>query len=370
MQFKISTILLLSGKVSAKINLYHFAIPEGLRIWDSMLEHGSLPHDFGSSGKGETPMADAAKTKELTEQERKEQIEYHLAELKKLRATPRSDWHAGFEALLRIETHKYADLVHISTEEEIGEVPPRTDFVIQVEDEQVEWEKAIFRIFRKINILEYKNPYDALNRRVIRKVCGYVNLYIDVAEHEGDRPEDQVTIYIFRAVKNPQLFEEMEKDGTLVRDGIPGIYHVKGYTDLPFQIIITGELEGEGYAAYRALTDKADAADVERIIEGVGQEKDDVVREHYRVLLRLVIEKNPQFIETIRRDNAMEDVLMEIVKNRVNEQIKAKEQQTTVTHIRDIMESFGVTIEKAMDSLKIPQSQRSTYVGLVGKKAH
>ena len=211
MQFKISTILLLSGKVSAKINLYHFAIPEGLRIWDSMLEHGSLPHDFGSSGKGETPMADAAKTKELTEQERKEQIEYHLAELKKLRATPRSDWHAGFEALLRIETHKYADLVHISTEEEIGEVPPRTDFVILVEDEQVEWEKAIFRIFRKINILDYKNPYDALNRRVIRKVCGYVNLYIDVAEHEGDRPEDQVTIYIFRAVKNPQLFEEIEK---------------------------------------------------------------------------------------------------------------------------------------------------------------
>ena len=48
------------------------------------------------------PMAD--ESRELTEQERKEQIEYHLAELKKLRVTPRSDWHAGFEALLRIET--------------------------------------------------------------------------------------------------------------------------------------------------------------------------------------------------------------------------------------------------------------------------
>ena len=79
-------------------------------------------------------MADDTETKVLTEQQRKEQIEYHLAELRKLRATPRSDWHAGFEALLRIEIHKYADLVHISTEEEIGEVPPRTDFVILVED--------------------------------------------------------------------------------------------------------------------------------------------------------------------------------------------------------------------------------------------
>ena len=314
----------------------------------------------------------ADEIRELTEQERKEQIEYHLAELKKLRAVPRSDWHAGFEALLRIETHKYADRVHINTEEEIGEVPPRTDFVILVEDEEVDWEKAIFRIFRKINILEYKNPHDSLNRRVLRKVCGYANLYIGVAEHEGDRPEDQVTVSVFRAVKNPEMFEEMEEKGTLVRDGTPGIYHVKGYTDLPFQIIITGELKGDEYAAYRALTDKADEADVERIIEGVGQEKDDAVREHYRVLLRLVIEKNPHFIEAIRRDQMMEDVLMEIVKDRVDEKVsvgkREQEQQTTVTHIRDIMESFGVTIEKAMDSLKIPQSQRSTYAGLVGKK--
>ena len=155
---------------------------------------------------------------------------------------------------------------------------------------------------------------------------------------------------------------------TNIWDGTPGIYHVKGYTDLPFRIIITGELKGDEYAAYHALTDKVDEADVKRILEGVGQGKDDVIREHYRVLLQLVIEKNPRFIEAIRGDQMMEDVLMEIVKDRVDEKVNAKEQQTTVTHIRDIMESFGVTIEKAMDSLKIPQSQRSTYAGLVGKK--
>jgi hypothetical protein len=28
-----------------------------------------------------------------------------------------------------------------------------------------------------------------------------------------------VTVSVFRAVKNPELFEEMEKEGTLVRDG-------------------------------------------------------------------------------------------------------------------------------------------------------
>ena len=323
-------------------------------------------------------MAVADEYRELTEQERKEQIEYHLSELKKLRATPRSDWHAGFEALLRIETHKYADLVHIRTEEEIGEVPPRTDFVILVEDEQVEWEKAIFHIFRGINILEYKNPHDALNERVLRKVCGYANLYIGTAEHEGERPAEQVTISIFRAVKNQEMFEAMMKDGTLVGDETPGIYHVKGYTDLPFQIIITGELKGEEYAAYRALTDRADAADVEQIIAGVGQERDDVVREHYRVLLRLVIEKNPRYIEMVRRDRAMEDVLMEIVRHRVDEEIREAvdqtaevvRQQTTVANLNDIMKNLKLTVEQAMDALNIPQSQRGVYVGLVGKESH
>ena len=61
------------------------------------------------------------------------------------------------------------------------------------------------------------------------------------------------------------------------------------------------------------------------------------------------------------------DVLMEIMKDRVDEKVNEKERETTVNHLKDIMESFGVNVEKAMDSLKIPQSQRSLYAGLIKK---
>ena len=61
-------------------------------------------------------------------------------------------------------------------------------------------------------------------------------------------------------------------------------------------------------------------------------------------------------------------VMCKVMEDMRNESARKAEEQTTVKHIRDIMESFGVTIEKAMDSLKIPPSQRSTYAGLVGKK--
>lgn len=251
-------------------------------------------------------------------------------------------------------------------------IPPRTDFVIMVEDEEVVFDKAIYKMFRKINILEYKNPYDSLNERVIRKVSGYANLYIGVAEHEGDRPSDQVTITIFRAVKNPELFAKMEQEGTLVRDDVSGIYHVNGIVDLPFQIIITGELEGDEYAAYRALTDKAVEVDVEHIIKEIGKEKDDTLKEYYGVLIKLIIEKNPQFIEVVRRDSAMEDVLMEIVKDRVDEKVNKKEQETRqetkALDISSLMTNLKLTLEQAMDALNIPPSQREIYAGLVNKK--
>ena len=57
---------------------------------------------------------------------------------------------------------------------------------------------------------------------------------------------------------------------------------------------------------------------MERIIAEVGREQDDTLKEYYGILIKLILEKNPRFIEIVRRDSAMEDVLMEIVKDRVD----------------------------------------------------
>ncbi|MCR5788879.1 MAG: hypothetical protein K6G83_03240 [Lachnospiraceae bacterium] len=72
-----------------------------------------------------------------------------------------------------------------------------------------------------------------------------------------------------------------------------------GITEMPFQIVITGELEGEEYAACRALTDKADEADIEHVLEDGEKETDDAVREYYKILLNLMAEKNPEIFGEI-----------------------------------------------------------------------
>ena len=199
---------------------------------------------------------------------------------------------------------------------------------------------------------------------MLRKICGYANLYIGVAEHEGDRPADEVTLSIFRAVKNPELFAELERNGNLFRVA-PGIYHVKGLVDLPFQIVITSELEGEEYVAYHNLTDKVTQADIEHLVRIAGEVKDDAVREHYRVLLNLVAEKNPQYIDILRGEITMRDVLMEIVQEDVARERRDQERETKIIDIKNVMANLKLTLVQAMDALNIPQSQRDTYASLV-----
>lgn len=303
----------------------------------------------------------------MTEQEKKARIAELKKELKELQATPRSDWHTAFEAFLRFKTHKYKGIT-IRTEVEIGADAPRTDYVILTEDETHNFEESIFDIFRKTNILEYKNPHDSLNRRTIHKIIGYAHLMIGTVEHENDLPEDQVTISIFRAVKNPELWKEMEESGELIKTEIAGIYHVVGMTKLPFQIVITSELVGKEYAACRALTDRANEIDVEHVIEDGGKETDDVVREYYRIFIELVADKNPEIFSVIRSDDDMNSTLMEIMKDDVDKKVDAGKREQTVDYIKDIMDSFGVTLEKAMAALKIPQKDWDTYAGLVNKK--
>ena len=209
----------------------------------------------------------------MGEDEKKEEARLLAARLKELRATPRSDWHREFERILRIEAEPYGGDVQITAEHTLGVDPPRADFLILDDRKRMMREsgKGIFQIFREHNIVEYKNPNDVLDGRTLRKTCGYANLYISAAGHAGDVPEGGVSVSVFRAVKPRALFSKLEGDGMLEPSGTPGVYKVKGMTDLPFQIVITDELEGGEYAAYRALSDHAAEQDMEALVRA-GQE--------------------------------------------------------------------------------------------------
>ena len=276
-----------------------------------------------------------------------------------------SKWHTAFEAILRLDFFEYGDKISITAEKVLGEEPPRADFLVLVDKEGVSFKKAIFRNFRQQNVIEYKRPDDSLNDRTLRKAIAYANHLIALAEHEEDVPPDQVTITIFRSKENPYLFKQMLADGRMTKDEVEGIYHVHGYTDLPFQVIVTSELAGDEYAAYRALTKDADMADVEKVMDDAISETDEVKRRHYRVLLDLISEKNPNTVEELKRRNPnMGPKWKEIFKDEIDDE----KRQTTLENIKSVMASFGVTAQRALQGFSIKEEDRPWFEERLGIK--
>ena len=85
---------------------------------------------------------------------------------------------------------------------------------------------------------------------------------------------------------------------------------------------------------------------------------------HYKELA----DKVRYFKEDEKGVAAMCKVMEDMRNEAARDGARKAEQQTTVNHIKDIMDSFGVTMEKAMETLKIPATQWDMYAGLVGKK--
>ncbi|MBR1476573.1 MAG: hypothetical protein IJ608_01235 [Lachnospiraceae bacterium] len=91
-------------------------------------------------------------------------------------------------------------------------------------------------------------------------------------------------------------------------------------TDLPFQIVITGELEGDEYAAYRILKEKADIKDIEIFLAGQENEKNPEVKEGYFKLMEFVEEKNPGITRKIvGGDKTMASIFFDVFKPEIDE---------------------------------------------------
>ena len=56
--------------------------------------------------------------------------------------------------------------------------------------------------------------------------------------------------------------------------------------------------------------------------------------------------------------------MCKVMEDMSNEEVK----KTKIDDIKSVMESFGVTIEKAMEALKIPEAQWDMYLRIIGKK--
>ena len=60
--------------------------------------------------------------------------------------------------------------------------------------------------------------------------------------------------------------------------------------------------------------------------------------------------------------------MCKVLEDMRNETARKADEPRLITDIRNVMESFGISIEKAMESLKIPVEQRGMYANLINKQ--
>lgn len=193
--------------------------------------------------------------------------------IEELTTPPHNDWHSWFYALLMILLNKF-DSVDVDREVMLGIQAPRADFIVVNEDKSVDLGLKIFSLFDKHNVAEFKSPDDALNMFTLWKGIGYVGFYLNHVKEKGkDIDISEVTLSFFRETKPDALFKEL---GDHIVDGpAKGIYYIKNWlVDIPIQIIVTRELEGDEYAGFRAISKKPKEEDVVAFMKKHGKESE------------------------------------------------------------------------------------------------
>jgi hypothetical protein len=136
--------------------------------------------------------------------------------------------HPAFAQAIRLELERYRDCLEFREEYQLAAEPLRVDMVIIRKAPGVVIEKNIGRIFKRVNIMEYKSPGDSVSFSDFHKVLGYTALY--AALNKEDAREMTATIICTRHPR--ELLKRLAGDGFTVTEESPGIHVVRGYGTL------------------------------------------------------------------------------------------------------------------------------------------
>ncbi|GHT31599.1 hypothetical protein FACS1894214_3060 [Planctomycetales bacterium] len=145
-------------------------------------------------------------------------------------------WHPAFFEAIQFELDDYRYALEFEAEHPLTAEPLKIDVVIIKKIQNIVIEKNIGRIFRRINVVEYKSPDDYISASGYKKVQSYAWLY---ASQNGVKIAD-ITISVVARTLPKALFKELTQTHRIVK-AEPGIYTVEG-SEIASQIVVESEL--------------------------------------------------------------------------------------------------------------------------------
>lgn len=162
-------------------------------------------------------------------------------------------WHPAFYAVLQIELQDEFKHLDFENEHMLGTKPKQIDVLVIKNKDNIQIKKNIGRIFKKYNIIEYKNPKDYLSIDDFYKCYAYACLFKQ--EGSGREPIDITDITLtlvsrsfplklinhWKRVREFQIVKQEE-----------GIFYILGDI-MPIQLLITKMLSKEENLWLRGL---------------------------------------------------------------------------------------------------------------------
>lgn len=257
-------------------------------------------------------------------------------------------WHPAFYAELQIELEQEMENLIFENEHQLGTMPKEIDILIKKKDKSIPIQKNIGRIFRKHNIIEYKNPEDSLGINDFYKVLAYTYFYkADTKEDEKIRIKDITVTFVVRRYPRV-LTKHLMRNHYLIKEQEPGIYYILGER-FPIQLIVTSRLTDEENFWLKNLTNDIRKKEIiDQMIEEYVKHKDDI---YYRSVMDIIVRANEKMFEEGRE---MCDAMMEILKDRI-EEVKHESRNEGMRLAKMVMRmnEEGISYENIADQCQI-----------------
>ena len=323
-------------------------------------------------------------------------------------------WHPAFYADIQIEFREEAHKLKFQNEYALSKKPMLIDILAIRKKAGEKIHKNIGRIFRTYNLIEYKSPKDYMSVDDFYKVYGYACFYKADTGQMNEIPAEEITI-TFVSKNYPRKMirhlEDTRKYRTEKKEA--GIYYVEGDV-IAIQIIVTSQLSPEENLWLYSLTDNLTDPEVtERLLADYnGKEQDNL----YSAVMQVVVQANEKqfqggenMCDALRKiideevDKRVEEVNQRIVEEfdrrvarevdqrvarevnkRVDREVAEKEKELLTKgreagleagrqegceqmgiSIRNLVEVLKITVDQAMDLLKVKDEEREKYRILV-----
>ena len=146
---------------------------------------------------------------------------------------------------MQIELSDEAEFLQFFKEYSLTDGPLRADTLIIKKDPERRIQKNIGQIFRRFNVVEYKNPWESIAVRTYYQAVSYAAVFQSHTDRENAVLPEEITLTLVGNHYPRKLFRFLEDFyNARIEQSFSGIDYVEGAV-FPTQVIVQKELPAE-----------------------------------------------------------------------------------------------------------------------------